>query len=115
MRANEYQELAARTLIDEPDVPLTPHETMIIWNAVGLAGETGEVVDDIKKSIFHRHGIDYTRLSKEIGDVLWYVAALCTTLSLDMESIMSENIEKLMKRYPDGYNSDDSKKRVDIS
>jgi NTP pyrophosphatase (non-canonical NTP hydrolase) len=114
IRTNEYQKLAARTLIDKPDIPLSPEETMIIWTAIGLAGEAGEVVDDIKKSIFHRHGLDHTRLQKEIGDVLWYVAALCTTLGLDMETIMHQNIEKLKKRYPNGYSSEDSQKRIDI-
>lgn len=108
MRANEYQKLAARTLIDEPDVPLSGHETMIIWNAVGLAGEAGEVVDHIKKGIFHRHGLDLDKLEKEIGDVLWYVAALCTKLNIDMESVMQKNIDKLIARYPNGYSSEDS-------
>jgi len=112
--ANEYQKLAARTLIDKPDTPLTPNETMIIWNAIGLAGEAGEVVDTLKKAIFHRHGLNQEQLTKELGDVLWYVAALCTTLGINMEDVMNQNIEKLKKRYPNGYSSEDSQKRIDV-
>ena len=114
MRANEYQKLAARTLIDKPDREITDDEIMIIWNAIGLAGEAGEVVDTIKKAIFHQHGLNQTQLIKEIGDVLWYVAALCTKLGIDMESVMIQNIEKLKRRYPNGYSSEDSRSRVDV-
>jgi NTP pyrophosphatase (non-canonical NTP hydrolase) len=108
MRANEYQKLAARTLIDKPDRQITNNEIMIIWNAIGLAGEAGEVVDTIKKAIFHQHGLNQTELTKEIGDVLWYVAALCTKLGIDMETVMQQNIDKLLARYPNGYSSQDS-------
>lgn len=108
MRANDYQKLASRTLINKPDVPLSGHETMIIWSAIGLAGEAGEVVDSIKKGIFHRHGLEKEKIEKELGDVLWYVAALCTKLDIDMESVMQKNIDKLLARYPNGYSSEDS-------
>lgn len=114
MEANEYQKLAARTLIERPGFPIQDKEIMAVWDALGLAGEAGEVADDIKKSVFHQHGIDLEKISKEIGDTLWYVAALCTTLGLDMSEIMKANIEKLRVRYPNGYNSADSKARVDV-
>lgn len=52
-------------------------------------------------------------MHKELGDVLWYVAALCTKFGFDMGDVMAVNIEKLKKRYPDGYNSRDSVARVD--
>lgn len=110
---NDYQKRAARTLIDAPDFDITDGEIMIVWNAIGLAGEAGEVVDSIKKSIFHQQGINLTELSKELGDVLWYVAALCTTLGLDMSEVMEKNIKKLEARYPNGYNPADSVARVD--
>jgi NTP pyrophosphatase (non-canonical NTP hydrolase) len=113
MNANEYQKLAARTLIDCPDFELTGQETMVIWDAIGLAGEAGEVADLVKKGIFHQHGLDTEKLQKEIGDVLWYAAALCTTLGFDLSKIMEANIEKLKSRYPNGYSSTDSIKRVD--
>jgi len=50
---------------------------------------------------------------EEIGDTLWYAAALCTTLGLDLSAIMEANVEKLRVRYPNGYSSADSRRRVD--
>jgi NTP pyrophosphatase (non-canonical NTP hydrolase) len=114
MDANEYQKLASRTLIDRPGFQIPDNEIMAVWDVVGLTGEAGEVADLIKKGVFHQHGIDIEKLKKEIGDTLWYVSALCTTLDLDMSEIMQQNIDKLKLRYPNGYNSEDSKKRVDI-
>ena len=111
MTPNEYQKLAARTLIDAPERPLTDGEIMIVWNAIGLAGETGEVVDNIKKAIFHRHGLNQTQLKKELGDVCWYLAGLCTKLGFSLEDVMQQNIDKLIERYPNGYSSEASKNR----
>lgn len=113
MNANDYQSAAARTLIPEPDSDYSAREIMIVWNALGLAGEAGEVADTVKKAVFHRHGLDHDELIKELGDVLWYVAALCTKLEVSLDEIMARNIAKLEKRYPSGYNSADSKARVD--
>src|SRR5579859_250110 len=113
MDANEYQKLAARTLIDRPDFALSDADIMLIWSAVGLAGESGEVADLVKKGILHQHGLDRARLEKELGDVLWYVAALCTQLGLGLDDVMQTNIDKLLKRYPDGFSSADSQRRVD--
>jgi NTP pyrophosphatase (non-canonical NTP hydrolase) len=115
MDANEYQKLAARTLIDRPDFAIPEKEIMLVWYALGLAGEAGEVADHIKKGVFHQHGIDLEKLKKEIGDTLWYTAALCTMLDLNMSEIMQANIEKLWVRYPKGYNPADSKSRVDVN
>jgi len=109
----EYQKLAARTLISAPGFHLSDVEIMAVWDTVGLAGEAGEVADLIKKGIFHRHGLDIKKISEELGDLLWYIAALCTTLDLDMSKIMQANIDKLQIRYPNGYSHDDSLLRVD--
>ena len=87
---------------------------MQVWNAIGLAGEAGEVAEHIKKGVFHQHGIDREKLAKELGDVLWYAAALCTKSGLDMGEVMQANVDKLRKRYPNGYSSEDSKRRVDV-
>jgi len=113
IEADYYQLLAARTLIDGPDATYTDLQIMLVWNALGLTGEAGEVADTIKKAVFHQHGIDRDLLIKELGDVLWYVAALCTKLDVTMSEVMERNIDKLRKRYPDGYTSDASKARVD--
>ena len=115
MEATQYQELAARTLVDRPDVEISDTAIMIVWEALGLAGEAGEVANDVKKGVFHQHGLDLEKLKNEIGDTLWYAAALCTTLGLDLSEIMQANIKKLEMRYPHGYNAEDSKRRVDVN
>lgn len=114
MDAKKYQELAARTLINKPDFEISDRDIMAVWTALGLSGEAGELANLIKKGVFHRHGIDLLKVEDEIGDVMWYVAGLCTTLRLSLSSIMDMNIAKLEVRYPNGFSSEDSKKRVDV-
>ena len=111
MDAKTFQELAARTLLTKPDCNLSDNDIMLIWNAIGLAGESGEVCENIKKSIFHQHGLNKEKLAEELGDVLWYAAALATRAGLDLNTIMEQNINKLKQRYPNGYTSEDSKNR----
>jgi NTP pyrophosphatase (non-canonical NTP hydrolase) len=111
--ANTYQELAARTLLDQPDHMPTEQEYMVLWNALGLGGEAGEVLDLVKKGVCHRHGLDREKLKKELGDVLWYVSALCSKLGFTLEEVMQANIDKLRQRYPEGYTAAASQARAD--
>lgn len=114
MHAREYQRLASRTLLANFDsVRLTGDEVSVVWNAVGLAGEAGEVAETVKKGIFHRHGLDREKMVKELGDVLWYTAALCSVMGVDMGEVMQANIDKLRQRYPDGWSTEASIARVD--
>ena len=106
MKANLSQKLAHLTLIERPDFDISDDQTMIAWNAIGLAGEAGEVADLVKKQIFHQQGIDRLKMKKELGDVLWYVAALCTEFDLTLEEVMQHNIDKLKARFPEGYSPD---------
>jgi NTP pyrophosphatase (non-canonical NTP hydrolase) len=89
--------------VDEPGFDLNDEQIMIVWNAIGLSGESGEVADLVKKGIFHQRGIDTDKLKKELGDVLWYLAALCTQFGWTMEEVMQLNIDKLKARFPEGY------------
>jgi NTP pyrophosphatase (non-canonical NTP hydrolase) len=115
MNANDYQREAARTLIDGPDFEISPNNQMIIWNALGLAGEAGEIANSVKKMILHQHGIDIPKLQEELSDCCWYIAALCTKLGISLDDVLSQNIAKLHTRYPDGYSSAASKARVDTT
>lgn len=112
MTPNEYQAQAARTLVDRPDFALTDKEVMLLWTAFGLAGEAGEAVDVVKKAVFHRHPLDSAKLRKEIGDVCWYLAGVCTVLGVNLEDVMAENIAKLKARYPEGWDAERSKLHV---
>lgn len=103
MNANEYQKLASYTLIQKIDFEIPTNEMLLLWNAVGVAGEAGEIVELAKKQIFHQHGIDVDKWKKELGDVIWYVAGCCTSLGLNLNEVMESNIEKLKERYPKGF------------
>lgn len=100
---NHYQAAAARTLVDSIDFHISDNDLSLAWNALGLAGEAGEVADLVKKSVFHQKGLKLEDLVKELGDVLWYIAAICSCTGLNIEDVMSANIAKLRERYPDGW------------
>lgn len=78
---------------------------------MGLAGEAGETCDMLKKVVFHGHELDKQELCKELGDVMWYVATIATTAGLTLEEIAWKNVEKLKKRYPDGFSEEMSRNR----
>ena len=115
MEANEYQKLATKYFSENQSHDFPTDEIMIVWNALGLAGEAGEVANLAKKGVFHRHGLDKALLKTELGDVMWYVAALCTYLELDLAEVMQANIDKLELRYPNGFTFADSQKRADLN
>lgn len=110
MDANRYQELAKRTLVEHPNL-VSDADMMKIWNAIGLAGEAGEVANLVKKAIFHQHGIDYPKLLDELGDVLWYLSCLALECGFDLGYVMDRNIDKLAQRYPNGFSTQDSIQR----
>ena len=103
MTANEYQELAMRTA----NRLLTERE-QLADAALGLAGESGEIADMVKKHLFQGHSLDRDHLLKEAGDCLWYLALLATVLRCDLASVLTMNIDKLRARYPDGFDAERS-------
>jgi NTP pyrophosphatase (non-canonical NTP hydrolase) len=85
----------------------------LLMGALGLTGEAGEVADLIKKHVFHDQPLDEEKLIKELGDVRWYLEYLCICLNQFVEEVEAINIQKLQKRYPNGFNSQDSKDKKD--
>ena len=108
MTINEYQTLAMRTV--NPDLD---KRDMLINSVMGLCGESGEAIDIVKKWYAHGHELDKEHFAKELGDICWYLAEAATAIGVDLESIMAANIEKLRKRYPEGFSTADSISRVD--
>jgi NTP pyrophosphatase (non-canonical NTP hydrolase) len=78
---------------------------------LGVSGEGGEVANKIKKMLFHGHPLDTDIIADELGDVLWYVAALCTTMNIDLSQVMRDNIAKVMRRYEEGFSEEASRAR----
>jgi NTP pyrophosphatase (non-canonical NTP hydrolase) len=108
MTINEYQTLAMTTLnpaLDEKDV--------LINSVMGLCGESGEAIDIVKKWLAQGHELDKEHLAKELGDIAWYLAEAATALGIPLEDILAANIEKLKKRYPDGFDTQKSIIRLD--
>ena len=103
MLANEYMELAQRT--SNKNLPQDYH---LLNGALGLAGESGEVCDIVKKCWMQGHELDTKHIAKELGDILWYVAETATAIGYDLETIMQMNIDKLRKRYPAGFSAERS-------
>lgn len=106
-----FQELSERTL---PEVHSTVEAREAISNySMGLAGETGEIVDILKKYLYHGHKLDRDAAKGELGDVLHYLSGLCTLLGFDLEDVANYNIEKLKRRYPNGFSQAASIHRAD--
>ena len=103
MTVNEYQKLAMKTLNPE-----LAEKDVLINGVMGLCGESGEAIDIVKKWLAQGHELDKEKLAKELGDICWYLAETATALGYSLEDIMTANIEKLRKRYPDGFDSERS-------
>ena len=74
----------------------------VLYAAIGMCGEAGEVSELVKKYAYHGHTIDKEHLARELGDVLWYVSYMADLFGYSLGEIMEMNQDKLTKRYPDG-------------
>lgn len=107
MTINEYQQLAMTTLNPELD-----RKDVLINSVMGLCGESGEAIDIVKKWMAQGHELDKEHLAKELGDIAWYLAEAATALDIPLEDILQANIDKLKKRYPEGFDSKKSLARL---
>jgi NTP pyrophosphatase (non-canonical NTP hydrolase) len=87
--------------------------TRLLNGALGLAGESGEVADQVKKFAFQGHPFNADKIVNELGDVLWYIALLCRVLGVPLETVMQRNLDKLGIRYGDAFDTIRSQTRVD--
>ena len=85
----------------------------VINYSLGLAGECGEVVDIVKKIVFHGKNYEPVDLILELGDVLYYLCALCNVLGIDFSEVMLNNNAKLIQRYKNGYSVQQSLNRIE--
>lgn len=98
MEFNEYQQAANRTLYG--------NEQILTNCALGLAGESGQLIDLIKNYTFKGKELDREEMVKEMGDVLWYLSQIAQWADVSFEDVAKTNIAALNKRYPHGYSAD---------
>ena len=105
MHLNRYQALAARTINPRND----KIETMM--HALhGMVAEVGELHGIYQKHL-QGHDVDFEHMKKEVGDCLWMLAEFCTAFDWTLEEIAQMNIDKLMARYPNGFEAERSLNR----
>lgn len=102
MTLAEYQKAAARTIDTE----------LLDWEVEshalhGMVSEIGEI-HGLYQKVYQGHEIDKTHLMKEVGDLLWFVAEFCTSLGWLMDAVAQMNIDKLLARYPEGFDAERS-------
>ena len=103
MTINEYQQRAMATL----DPKLTERD-VLINSVMGLCGESGEAIDIAKQWLAQGHPLAREHLAGALGDVAWYLAEAATALGMPLEDILRANLEKLERRYPDGFSTERS-------
>jgi NTP pyrophosphatase (non-canonical NTP hydrolase) len=97
MKLNEYQELAGRTINHN-----LSREEMLRHSLFEMCGELGEI-QSIYQKVYQGHKIEAEEVKKEVGDLLWGIAEFCTVNGWWLEEIAQKNIDKLRKRYPNGF------------
>ena len=90
---NEYQKQAFELISEEGK------KDLITNGVLGLAGESGECCDIVKKFKYQGHDLDKNHLKDELGDVLWYLAETASGLGISLEEVALYNLDKLHKRY----------------
>lgn len=94
--ANDYQRAAMRTAGDDK-------ESYLLNGVMGLCGESGEVIDLVKKHLHQGHELDKEALILECGDCAWYLALIMSAIDCKMGDMLVKNIRKLEERYPAGF------------
>ena len=97
MTFDQYQQLARRTQNQSID-----QTSMFIHSICGLMGELGEVASIYQKKI-QGHPVDNQKVCEELGDLLWFVAEFADWCGLNLSDVAANNVAKLLKRYPDGF------------
>lgn len=89
------------------------HKMGLAYDALGLAGEAGEVADYMKKVIGHGKTFDDQHVEKELGDILWYINRMTRRLGKTLTNVAIKNIAKLKARYPNGFSHQASENRTE--
>ena len=105
MNLREYQQLCKKTAKPFDDKT----QAMSDWG-LGVSGEAGDLAGCIKKTFYHNN--DQTAgIRENVGDVMWYLSMICNTMGWELDDITSENIEKLSKRYKQGFTEEELRRK----
>lgn len=102
MRFSEYQELARRT--QNANLDEVAKEMHALY---GMASEVGEI-HSIYQKMFQGHDGSRIKAVEELGDLLWFIAEYADSLEISLGEVAQRNIDKLRKRYPDGFDAEHS-------
>jgi NTP pyrophosphatase (non-canonical NTP hydrolase) len=106
--ADDYQRAALRTA----QVTTLMDEDLLLNGVMGLCGEAGECIDLVKKVRFQGHELNAEKLAEELGDVAWYLAVAAHGAGFRLSEVFEANIDKLKRRYPDGFDKARSMNRA---
>ena len=109
MNFEQYQREAGSKF--KPSEPLSSKQARLLDWTIGVMDEAGEVAGVIKHHVFHKQPLDLMILAKEIGDVLWYLSAVCESTGLRLEDCAELNVAKLQHRHGNIYSHAASAKR----
>ena len=107
MLGSEYQKLASRTI--NKDLTKKGQEIHALH---GLVGEIGEL-HSLYQKVYQGHSFDEHHAMSEVSDMMWFIAEYCTAMGWNLDDVMQYNIDKLIARYPDGFESDKSLHRAE--
>ena len=108
MSLADYQSAAARTA----NPALSPADRLLDA-AAGLAEEAGEILARVRKHRFQERALDHDGIVTELGDALWCLAMVATSLDVTLDDVADRNIAKLRTRYPDGFSAAAARDRAD--
>ncbi len=109
MNTKDYGQMVHSLFRDPETIHLSVHQKQLLHAACGVAGEGGEVLDEVKKHCFTGKVLDRDKLIKEMGDVEFYLEALRQALCVGRNEVLWTNMNKLTGddgRYPDGHFSE---------
>jgi NTP pyrophosphatase (non-canonical NTP hydrolase) len=99
MTFDQYQDETQRT---------SSNDVSLIVCALGLCGESGEIADHIKKAVAQGHELDTEKIAYELGDICWYISQAARAIDMKLSDVIDMNVEKLRKRYPNGFEAERS-------
>lgn len=113
--SENYVKEAIRTESNDMDAIMerlkNPVVIRLIHSIMGLSTEVGEFMDSIKRHLFYGEALNVKNLKEEGGDIQWYIAVLVDILGMTMDELMTMNITKLKKRFPEKFCTNDALNR----